>query len=95
MNALGFVEAERTRDGIQNAVRGHGYVTALQLCVVVDADPREISNLLATQAWDSPKVSFEGKQPDLLRGELRAAGLEEVACFASPVHRTEATSETA
>ena len=91
MGALGLVEPQGARDGVQDAVRSAVHVPAFKLRVVVDADPGQFGDLLATEARDTPQIPVDHPQSHLLGRDLCATGLQELAYLAPPVHCSEAT----
>ena len=78
MVTLGLVELQGVDDAVQDVVGDAADVAALEARVVLDADPGEHRDLLAAQAFDATVGAVDGKA-GLLRGDLGAAGGEELA----------------
>jgi hypothetical protein len=75
--ALGVVQLQGPGDGGQHALRGAADVAALQPRVVVEAHAGEHGDLLAAQPG-YPPVPAEVGDARLLRGDVRAAGDQEL-----------------
>ncbi|GAA3382058.1 hypothetical protein GCM10020369_02440 [Cryptosporangium minutisporangium] len=85
MRTLGVVEAKRTGERVEDDV-GHGTGAALfELDVVVDADARQQSEFLATQAGDAAAPDAR-RQPDVRRTQPGATGAKVGTEFGTTVH---------
>jgi hypothetical protein len=73
VGALGVVQLQGVRHGVEDLLGGAGEVTAFEADVVVDADAREQGDLLAAQPRHASIAAVRG-QPRLLRRDLGAAG---------------------
>jgi hypothetical protein len=92
VTALGVVELQRAGDGVQHALRDPAEVPALQAHVVVDADPGQHRDLLATQPGHPPVTAAVHGQPRLLGGDLRPPRGQELADLGAVVHVADGTS---
>ena len=81
---FGVVELQCPGDRVQHGRADAGEGAALELGVVLDAHAGQGRDLAAAQARD-PTLADVG-QPDVARGELGAAGDEELADLGSVVH---------
>ena len=84
VDAFCLIELQSGREGVQHRGGGSGDRAALELGVVLDADPGEHRRLAATQTGHAT-VPARG-QPRILRRDLRATGHEELAHLCSVVH---------
>jgi hypothetical protein len=80
VGALQVVEPQGTGDRVEDRGRDVEVASAFQADVVVDADARELSDLLAPQAGHPPDAGL-GWQPGLVRGDFRPPGAQEIAQF--------------
>ena len=85
MGALGVVELQRVRDGVEHAVRNTLEVAAFELHVVVDAEPREHRGFFPAQPRHAT-VPAEGRQSCLLWLEPGAAAGQELVHLGPVVH---------
>ena len=85
MRTLGLVELKRTSQRLEHAVRDATQVPPLKPGVVVDADSGEQRNLLTAKPWNAAVVAVYG-QTDLIRGDLRSPGSQELTDLAPRVH---------
>ena len=77
MGPFDVVELQRPDDGLED-VLGHATdVAALELRVVLDADPRQHRHLLAAQPGDATPTTV-GRQAGLLRGDPGPAARQEL-----------------
>jgi hypothetical protein len=84
VHPLGLVQAERTRDRLEDTLRNARQVAALHPVVIVDADPGQGGDLLAPQSWDLSRSV--GGEADLGGSDLRAQRREEVPYLGLCVH---------
>ena len=91
MDPLGLVELEGAGDGVEHAVGGALDVAALELGVIVDADAREVGDLLAPQAGHATGRVGGDSEPGPLGRDLRPARHQELAHLVAAIHGTEAT----
>ena len=93
MCLFGLVELQGAGDGVQHAVGDAGEVAALQLGVVVGADPGQHGYFFAAQSGDaSPAV---GGQAGLLGGDPGPSGGQELPYVIRAVHPARLRSRTA
>jgi hypothetical protein len=86
VSAFGVVELERAGERAQDTLGDPIHVAALEAGVVRDADPGQDGDLLAAQSRNATRA-IRG-QPDLVRGDPRPAGGQELADLAPGVHNS-------
>jgi hypothetical protein len=88
--AFDVAELQGAGDGVEDVVGDAADVALLQADVPVGADAGEHGDFFAAQPGYAPPAGV--REPDLLGGELGAAGGEEVADLGAVVHGLHATS---
>jgi hypothetical protein len=71
------IELQRPGDSLEDVLGYAADVAALELCVVLDADPCQHRHLLAAQAGDATPATV-GRQADLFRGDPGPAAGQEL-----------------
>jgi hypothetical protein len=84
VGALGIVELKSTGNGVEDGSRHPADGAALQLGVVLHADPRESGDLAAAQARDTAHADIGHTR--LLRSDLGPPRGQELADLDSVVH---------
>src|SRR4051794_20676924 len=84
VTALGVVQPERPRDGVQHRGTHAGQSAALHLRVVLDADLGQCRNLAAAKTRDPALPDV--RQPDVLRRHPGPPTSEELTHLGSVVH---------
>jgi hypothetical protein len=93
VRALGVVELQGAGERLQDAVGDAAGVSALQALVVLEADAGQRGDLLAAQSLHA--AGPVRGQADLVRGDLRPAGGEELGDVVGGVHAIEGTPAAA
>jgi len=93
VGALGLVELQGAGERLDHAVGDAVHVPPLDAGVVGSADAGQDGDLLPAQARDA--TGAVGGQPRLLRGDLRAAGGQELSDLASRFHRSQSVDPLA
>src|SRR5437588_9149285 len=83
--ALDLIELQSPGDGVKNVLGHTADGAALELCVVLDADPREHGDLLATHPADAPAGAVAA-QPGLLGRDAPPTAGKELADLAAGSH---------
>ena len=85
LRSFRFVELQGAGDGFEHALGDALKVAALDLDVVVGANPREHRDLLTAQAQHAA-VTAVGREASLLRRDLGASRHQEIADLHASVH---------
>ncbi len=85
VGALGLVQLQRTREGVQHGVGGAAGVAAFQPGVIVDADPGQQRDFPPAQPGHAAAATVAG-QARLLRGDPGPPRGQEVTDLAPAVH---------
>ena len=84
MGSFGLVELQGAGERVEDAGRGAGDLAALELGVVLDAEPSDCGDLAAPESGDAARP--RGREADLVGGETGAASGEELAHLGTVVH---------
>ena len=88
---FGLVQLQGPGDRVQHIVRDAGDVALLQADVPVGGHPGQDRHLFPPQTG-YPSTAAAGRQPGLLRGDLGAAGGQELTDVGSVVHTRKVTA---
>ena len=91
MGPLGFVEPQGVGDRVEHGIGNAVEVAPLEAGVVVAADAGEERDLFPAEPGDAT-VASPCRQTGLLRGDVGAAGGEELSDLAAVVHGCDATA---
>jgi hypothetical protein len=84
VGALGVVESQCVGERLEDSIGGAGRVAPLQSLVVLDTDPGQGGDLFAPQPGHASLTVR--RQAELLRGDLRPPGGQELGELAGSVH---------